>query len=158
MKKTSLLIAAILTVSLAYCKGGSGPVSTAEALQDAACKGNHEEFMKYFDLDEFMNRTMDAALEARGLADNQAAKAQFEAMKPQILAQMEQKMQQEIANNKGGKDCDADIELVSEEGDTAKVRISLKDEEPRVVEMEKGEDGQWRVVFFDEITKKLKGE
>ena len=114
--------------------------------------------MKYFDLDEFMNRTMDAALEARGLADNQAAKAQFEAMKPQILAQMEQKMQQEIANNKGGKDCDADIELVSEEGDTAKVRISLKDEEPRVVEMEKGEDGQWRVVFFDEITKKLKGE
>ncbi|MCB1138121.1 MAG: hypothetical protein KDK23_05160 [Leptospiraceae bacterium] len=155
MKRISIFLSIFVIASLAYCKGGSGPVGAVESLQDAACDGNFEEFRKHMDMDAIVDRSVDYMMKSRGMQDNAQLKAMIDAQKPQMKEQMVAQMEKSLAQSKGGPDCDSSVELISEEGNTAKVSITGSGEEKKTLELEKGEDGKWRVVFFDDIAKAM---
>lgn len=155
MKRITLILSTLLIASLAYCKGSSGPVGAVESLADAACDGNYEEFSKYINEEELINRTMDTIMKSKGLEGNDQAKQMMESMKPRMQEQWEAQMKKTLTDSKGGPDCDSEVELVSEEGDTAKVSIVNGNEEKQTLELAKNAEGQWEVVFFDEIANEI---
>ncbi|MBU42160.1 MAG: hypothetical protein CMN76_02990 [Spirochaetaceae bacterium] len=157
MRKITIAIAVFFIAFMASCSG-SGPVAAVEALQEAACSGNAEEGMKYIDTDKFIDRMFDLMMENPSLANNPAAREMLEARKPQMKQQFEQQMKTTFSNSKDGPDCNSSVELVSEDGDVAKVSIETKDNgKKQTVELNKDEEGQWKVVFFDEIAEKIRG-
>lgn len=154
-----MVFAMFFIAFMASCSGSSGPVAAVESLQEAACSGNAEEGMKYIDTGKFIDRMFELMMENPAFANNPAAKQMLEQRKPQMKEQFEAEMRTTFTNSKDGPDCDSAVELVSEEGDVAKVSIKTAgDGKTQTVELNKGEDGQWRVVFFDEIAEQIRNQ
>ncbi|MCB1138120.1 MAG: hypothetical protein KDK23_05155 [Leptospiraceae bacterium] len=125
-------------------------VEAVQNLQDASCRGDAVEFARYMDTEKIAENTIDYLIKSRNLQDPAEIQSVRE-MKPMLRQRLDTFISQNVADGGGGADCSTQVELVSRWGGIATIRILNQEGEAQLLELERGEDGLWRVVFFDAI-------
>lgn len=125
-------------------------VEAAESLQDASCRGDAADFARYMDTERIAENTIDYLIKSRNLQDPAEIQSIRE-MKPLLRQRLDNFIIRNVGGSEGGADCSSQVELVSRWGGIATVRILNREGEAQLLELERGQDGRWRVVFFDAI-------
>ena len=124
----------------------TGPLETARRIQEAACAGDDDEFMRFMDTRAVIRNSMSRILEQKGISPDSGAQQMLEEKEAELAAGLERKIRAQIISGKGGRDCRYRVRMIEQKSRDAVVEIQLQGGDPSHIFLEKRKSGLWIII------------
>ncbi|MCB1171071.1 MAG: hypothetical protein KDK25_12080 [Leptospiraceae bacterium] len=122
------------------------PLETARRLQDAACAGDADEFLRFMDHRAVVENSLKRMMERDGVKPGSPGYSYYERNREKMEKGLKQKLRQQIEMGKGGRDCRYAVRTIEEKERRAVVEVQLQGGRPSHLYMEKRSDGRWVII------------
>ena len=123
-----------------------GPLETARRIQEAACAGDDNEFMRFMDTNAVIDNSMERIMQKKGIGENSDAHRMLQSRKGEMARALERKIRSQIREGRGGGDCHYNLRMIESDGRNAVVEIQLDGGRPSHVFMERRKTGLWVII------------
>ena len=122
------------------------PLETARRIQEAACAGDDDEFMRFMDTQAVIDNSMERIMERKGVARDSRAHRMLLDRRVELARGLEKKIRSQIREGRGGRDCHYNVRVLEKQGDRAVVEIQLDGGRPSHIYLEKKNSGLWVII------------
>ncbi|MCB1138122.1 MAG: hypothetical protein KDK23_05165, partial [Leptospiraceae bacterium] len=102
------------------------PLETARRIQDAACAGDADEFMRFLDHRAVVENSLKRMMEKDGLDPESPDYSYYEKNREKMESGLRQKLREQIEKGKGGRDCRYAVRSIEEKENRAVVEVQLQ--------------------------------